>query len=289
MPANARAYWKGHIRLSLVTFPVQLYAAVTDTQKIKLHKLSKKSGERIHYKDTTESEGPVEKENIVKGYEYEKGQYVEIDDSELKKLKVESRHTIDLVQFTDLKDIDPIYFDKPYFVAPDGDIAMEAFITLRDALRDTKKVALGQITIGGRERIAAIKPCHNGLILETLRYSYEVRQAAQYFDVVDDDVKPHKDQILLAEQLIEAKSGKFDPKEFKDSYQEGLLEIIQAKLAHRKVHLPAGGPEPGNVVNIMDALKRSIAETKKKQPVKQQSAKHHAAKQHRKKAHAGAR
>ena len=284
MPANARAYWKGHIRLSLVTFPVQLYAAVTDTQKIKLHKLSKKSGERIHYKDTTESEGAVSKENIVKGYEYEKGQYVEIDDSELKKLKVESRHTIDLVQFTDLKDIDPIYFDKPYFVAPDGDIAMEAFITLRDALRDTKKVALGQITIGGRERIAAIKPCHNGLILETLRYSYEVRQAAQYFDVVDEDVKPHKDQILLAEQLIEAKSGKFDPKAFKDSYQEGLLEIIQAKLAHRKVHLPAGRPEPGNVVNIMDALKRSLAETRKKQP-----AKHHATKNHKKKAHAGAR
>lgn len=284
MPANARAYWKGHIRLSLVTFPVQLYAAVTDTQKIKLHKLSKKSGERIHYKDTTESEGAVSKENIVKGYEYEKGQYVEIDDSELKKLKVESRHTIDLVQFTDLKEIDPIYFDKPYFVAPDGDIAMEAFITLRDALRDTKKVALGQITIGGRERIAAIKPCHNGLILETLRYSYEVRQAAQYFDVVDDDVKPHKDQILLAEQLIEAKSGKFDPKAFKDSYQEGLLEIIQAKLAHRKVHLPAGRPEPGNVVNIMDALKRSLAETKKKQPAKHQPTKHH-----RKKAHAGAR
>src|SRR3982750_1339164 len=174
MPADARAYWKGHIRLSLVTFPVHLYSAVTDSQKIKLHKLSKNSGERIHYKDTTASEDKVEKHDIVKGYEYDKGQYVELEDEELKKLKVESTHTIDLVQFTDLKDIDSIYFDKPYFVAPDGDIAMEAYITLRDALHDSKKVALGQITIAGRERIAAIKACDKGLLLETLRYSYEV-------------------------------------------------------------------------------------------------------------------
>jgi DNA end-binding protein Ku len=272
MPADARAYWKGHIRLSLVTFPVHLYTAVTESQKIKLHKISKNTGERIHYKDTTASEGEVEKHDIVKGYEYDKGQYVELEDEELKKLKVESSHTIDLVQFTDLKDIDPIYFDKPYFVTPDGDIAMEAYITLRDALRDTKKVALGQITIGGRERIAAIKSCHNGLILETLRYNYEVREAARYFDYIDENVKPGKDQIALAEQLIEAKSAKFDPRAFKDNYQEGLKEIIQAKLAHRKVELPKAHAKPGNVVNIMDALKRSLAETKKK-PAKKPPAK----------------
>jgi DNA end-binding protein Ku len=268
--SNNRAYWKGHIRLSLVTFPVELYPAISDAQKVKLHKISRKSGERIHYKDTTESEGDVKKENIVKGYEYEKGHYVEIEDEELRKLKVESSHTIDLVQFTGLKDIDPIYFDKPYFIAPDGDIAMEAYITLRDALRESGKIALGQITAGGRERIAAIKACGKGLLLETLRYNYEVREADRYFGDIDAGEHPDKEQLSLAQELIEAKSGKFDPKSFKDTYQEGLLEVIKAKLGHRKVKLPKARPEPGNVVNIMDALKRSLAETggKKKKSVK---------------------
>jgi DNA end-binding protein Ku len=273
--AEARPYWTGYIRLSLVTFPVRLYAAVTSTKKIKLHKLSRNSGERIHYKDTTESEGAVEKENIVKGYEYEKGQYVEIEDAELKKLRAQSRKTIDLVQFTDLSDIDPIYFDKPYFVAPDGEIAFEAYVTLRDSLRNTHKVALGQIVIGGHERIAAIKACHNGLLMETLRYGYEVRDASKYFDDVSDDIRVDKDQLKLAEQLIEAKTSKFDPRDFKDTYQEGLMEIIKAKLAHRPVHLPAEEEEPGKVVDIMDALKRSLAEAhhRKQKPKKAPSRK----------------
>lgn len=263
MPASARPYWKGHIRLSLVTFPVLLFPAVTDTQKIRLHKISRNTGERIHYKDSTESEGLLQKKDIVKGYEYDEGQYVEIDDDELKKLKIESRHTIDLAQFTDLKDIDPIYFDKPYFIAPDGAIAMEAYVTLQQALREAKKVALGQVTLGARERIAAIKACKKGLLLETLRYNYEVREAEQYFSGIDERVKPNRDQIELARQLIQSKSGRFDPRTFKDSYQEGLQEIINAKIGHRKPHLKQGRPEPGNVVNIMDALKRSIAETKR--------------------------
>jgi DNA end-binding protein Ku len=261
--SNARAYWKGHIRFSLVTFPVHLYAAVSEAEKIRLHKLSRETGERIHYKDTTASEGTVEKEDIVKGYEYEKGHYVEIEDKELEKLKVESRHTIDLVQFTDLKNIDPIYFDKPYFIVPDGEIAMEAYVTFRDALRESGKVALGQITIAGREKIGAIKACGKGLIIETLRYNYEVREASKYFDEIDADITPTADQIGLAAQLIKAKSGKFDPRAFKDNYQEGLLEIINAKLGHRKANLPKTRSEPGNVVNIMDALKRSLAETQK--------------------------
>ncbi len=258
-----RGYWKGHIRLSLVTFPVELYAAVTETKKIRLHKLSRETGERIHYKDSTESEGVISKSDIVKGYEYEKGHYVEIEDKELEKLKVESNHTIDLVQFTDIRTIDPIYFDKPYFIAPDGDIAMEAYVTLRDALRESGKVALGQITIGGRERIGAIKACGKGLIIETLRYNYEVREASKYFEEIDEDVKPNKDQVSLAQQLIKSKSKKFDPKTFKDSYQEGLQEIINAKLAHRKAKLPKARTEPGNVVNIMDALKKSLAQAEK--------------------------
>lgn len=282
MANMARAYWTGHIRLSLVTFPVRLYAAVTDTKKIQLHKISKNSGERIHYKDSTASEGIVEKEDISKGYEYEKGQYVEISDKELKKLKAESSHTIDLVQFTDLKEIDPIYFDKPYFVAPDGDLANEAYVTVRDALFHSKKVALGQITIAGRERIAAIKACEKGLILETLRYNYEVRDAHEYFANVDNHVRISKDQVDLAELLIKQKTKKFDPKAFKDNYQEGLMELIRAKVGKRPVHIPEERPhKQENVVNIMDALKKSLAGAKgggsdRKPAKKKAAAKRHA-------------
>ena len=215
------------------------------------------------------------------GYEYEKGHYVEIEDKELKKLKAESTHTIDLVQFTELKDIDPIFFDKPYFIAPDGKIAHEAYVTVRDALFEAKKIALGQITIAGRERIAAIKACEKGLILETLRYAYEVRHANEYFDDVKDSEHANKDQIKLAQQLIDSKSKKFDPHDFKDTYQEGLLEIINAKIGHRAPNLPKIGKEPGNVVNIMDALKKSLSASgkaaksgdEKKKPAKKPAAK----------------
>lgn len=268
----ARAYWNGHIRLSLVTFPVRLYAAVTETEKIRLHKIEKKSGKRIHYTNKTEDKSDVDASDIVKGYEYEKGQYIEIEDKELKKLKAESKHTIDLVQFTDSKDIDAIYYDRPYYLVPDGPIAEEAFVTLRDSLREEKKVALGQITLAGKERIAAIKPCGKGLVLETLRYSYEVNRANEVFRDIPETVKVSKDQINLAAQLIESKSAPFDPSAFKDTYQEGLLEIINAKLQHRKPSLAASRKEPGNVVNIMDALKKSLAQTGKKAPAKKKAA-----------------
>lgn len=291
MADRARAYWMGHIRLSLVTFPVRLYAAVTDTKKIQLHKISKNTGERIHYKDSTASEDLVEKEDISKGFEYEKGQYVEISDKELRKLKAESSHTIDLVQFTDLKDIDPVYFDRPYFVAPDGDIANEAYVTVRDALASSKKVALGQITMAGRERIAAIKAYDNGLILETLRYNYEVREAKDYFADVDNHVRISKDQVELAELLIKQKTRKFDPRAFKDTYQEGLKALIEAKIGRRPIHLPEERPHrTENVVNIMDALKRSLAGAKEgaparenghaRKPVRKAAAKKPAAKAH---------
>jgi DNA end-binding protein Ku len=175
MPRERHSYWNGNVRLSLITFPVRLYAAVLQKEKIRLHKLERGTGERIHYQNVTDDGDIVEPEDIVKGYEYEKGQYVEIDDNELKKLRVESSHMLDIVQFTDIRNIDPIYFDRPYYMVPDTKLAHEAFITLRDALRSSKKVALGQITLSGKERIAAIKPACNGLVVETPRYEYEVR------------------------------------------------------------------------------------------------------------------
>ncbi len=268
-----RAYWDGHVRLSLITFPVRLYPAITDAEKIMLHKIRRSTGERIHYQNITDDQKVVPPKDIVKGYEYEKGQYVPIEDDELKALQAQSEHTIDLVQFADLDDIDPIYFDRPYFMAPEGKVAQEAFITIRDALRASKKVALGQITMAQRERIAAIKPCGKGMILETLRYNREIRKQSEYFDDIPDAKKVSKEQVELAEELIKKKSGAFDPASFKDSYQEGLLEIVNAKLHDRKPKLKAPAREPGKVINIMDALKRSLGEDSARKPPKKASKK----------------
>jgi DNA end-binding protein Ku len=254
------AFWTGHIRLSLVTFPVRLYNAVTETQKIRLHKYDRESGERIHYRNVNEEGEEVEPEDIVRGYEYEKGSFVPIEDEELEKLRIESRHTIDLVQFTPLSSIDPIFYHNPYFIAPEGEIALEAYLTLREALRESRKVALGQIVLSNRERIAAIKPCGKGMIMETLRYNYEVREAEEYFDDIKE-LSIDKDQLKLARQLIESKSADFEPQHFKDSYQQGLQEIINAKLEHRKPDLGHDSGPPGKVINIMDAMRKSLAQS----------------------------
>ncbi len=274
-----RSIWNGHIRLSLVTFPVHLYAAVTESEKVRLHKVDRESGKRIHYQNVTDDQEVVEAEDIAKGYEYEKGQYILLEDEEVAQLRSESSHMIDLVQFTDLKNIDAIYFDKPYFIAPDGKVAAEAFVTLRDSLRQSGKAALGQITMAGKERISVIKPCGKGLVLETLRYAYEVRKASEYFTDIPENIKVSKDQVDLAAQLINSKTGDFDPAAFKDRYQEGLLEIIQAKMHHKKIPIGPKEAAPAKVINIMDALKKSLEQTgKKSAPKKTAAAKKPAAK-----------
>lgn len=275
----AHAYWKGHIRLSLVSFPVRLHAATTESEKISLHQYDKDTGDRIRYQKTNEEGEAVPDEDIIKGYEYEKGSYVPVDDDDLEKLRVESKHTLDLVQFSDVDDIDPIYFDKAYYVAPEGEIAEEAFLTVREALKASKKAAIGQIVLGNKERIVCLRPCCNGLILNTLRYAYEVRENERYFEDIPKKADINKEQLTLAEQLIEQKTKDFDPKKFKDHYQEGLLEIIEAKLKGKKIP-NAPKPEKGqNVVNIVDALKRSLEQSggggksppKKKAPAKKAS------------------
>lgn len=259
MPQHA--YWKGHIRLSLVTFPVRLYPAVTQSEKIRLHKYDKGTGQRIRYQNVNEEGEVVDTDDIVKGYEYEKGAYIPIEDDEIENLRLESKHTIDLVQFSDLSAIDPIYYDNPYYVAPDNDMAMEAYVTVRDALKKSKKVAVGQVIIANRERIVALKACGKGLILETLRYNYEVRKAEEYFDDIRQDEKPNDDQLDLALELIKKKSAAFEPKKFKDLYQEGLKEIIAAKMEKRSPRLKEEKAAPGKVINIMDALRKSLEQS----------------------------
>lgn len=263
MPQHA--YWSGHIRLSLVTFPIRLYAATSSSEKISLHKYDRESGQRIHYQNVNEEGETVEAEDIVMGYEYEKGSFIPIEDEEIDKLRLESKHTIDLVQFADLSSIDPIYFDAPYYVAPDGDIAQDAYLTLREVLKRSKKVALGQVVLHNKERIVAIKPIGKGLVMETLRYDYEVRRAEDYFDGIQKDADLNEEQLELAEELVNRKTASFDPKKFKDLYQEGLKEIIAAKLEKRPAKLQKGSPPPGNVVNIVDALRKSLEQSNSKE------------------------
>lgn len=259
MPQHA--YWTGHIRLSLVTFPVRLYPAVTQSEKIRLHKYDKDTGSRIRYQNINEEGEVVDADDIVRGYEYEKGSFVTIEDDEIENLRLESKHTVDLVQFVDLSSIDPIYFDNPYYVAPDNELAQEAYITVRDALKKSKKVAVGQVIIANRERIVALKACGKGLILETLRYNYEVRKAEEYFDDIKANAEPNDDQLDLALELIKRKSGDFDPSKFKDLYQEGLKEIIAAKMEKRSPRLKEEKAAPGKVINIMDALRKSLEQS----------------------------
>ena len=253
-----RPYWKGHIRLSLVSFEIQLYAASRAAREFPLHQIDKKSGERIRYQTIVPGKGPVPRDEIIKGYEYEKDHYVLIEPEELEKLKLESKHTIDLVQFVDTHDIDVLYFDRPYYVAPSGELAEEAFRVVRDALRQTKKYALGQIVLAGRERIAALKPCGKGMLLETLRYGEEVREAESYFSDVED--KPaDAEQLELAKQLIKQKSSKFRPEKFKDHYDDAMRELIKAKLGDKHAKKVSEEKRPtAQVINLMDALKKSL-------------------------------
>ncbi|PSJ15968.1 non-homologous end joining protein Ku [Nitrosomonas supralitoralis] len=257
-----RPYWKGHIRLSLVTFPVRLYPAVTQSEKVRLHKYDKDTGQRIHYQNVNEDGDVVEADDIVKGYEYEKGVFIPIEDKEIEKLRLESKQTIDLVQFADLSSIDPIYFDNPYYVSPDSKLAQEAYVTIRDALKKSKKVAIGQVIIANRERIVALKACRKGLILETLRYNYEVRKAEKYFEDIDPNTESEKDQMDLALELIKRKSSDFNPTKFKDLYQEGLKEIIEAKMEKRAPRVKGEKMPIGKVISIMDALRKSVEQSK---------------------------
>lgn len=273
-----RAYWRGHVRLALVHFPVRLHAAVTGANKISLNMIHEPTGRRIHYQTVAEDVGPVDKSEIVKGYEVGKNRYVTLEDEDLAKLKLESRHTIDLVQFVDARDIDAIYYDRPYFMTPDGDLAEEAYCVIRDALRESGRVALGQVVLSGREKLVAIKPCGRGLLLETLRYAEDLREAEEYFGSIAT-ATGDPDQVDMARALIDAKTKAFDPGAFTDRYQDGLRELIAAKTAGEEItEVAADSGRAGNVVNLMEALKASLrdaapppAPKKKRSPPKRKS------------------
>ena len=259
----ARPIWRGQIRLALVSIPVELYPATKSGASIAFHQVHEPSGKRIRYEKVVPGVGPVDRDEIMKGYEVSKGHYVLLDPEEIEKVKLESKKTLDLVQFVDIGDIDAMYYEKPYYVVPADDLAEDAFIVLRDALRKSKKIGIGQLAMRGQEYVVALKPCGRGMLLETLRYADEVHKANSYFREIGDS-KPDEDMLDLAEMLIEKKTGEFDPKEFHNRYIDALRELIeekQRKKGEKIIQDPdADKPPPkgSNVIDLMAALKKSL-------------------------------
>ncbi|MBO9518489.1 MAG: Ku protein [Porphyrobacter sp.] len=271
----ARAYWQGQIRLALVSIPVEVYAATKSGATIAFHQIHEPSGKRINYEKVVQGIGPVDRDEIVKGYEVSKGNYVILEDDEIEAAKVESRKTLDLVQFVDAGEIDVFYFEKPYYVVPADDLAEEAFIVLREALRKSNKVGVGQISVRGREQLVSLKPCGKGLVLETLRYEDEVREAQGYFKGIGTE-KPSKDLLDLATTLIDQRSAPFDAGEFHDRYVDALKALIakKQKAKGKKILEDVAEPEVArgsNVIDLMAALKKSVGG--EKAPAKKPAAK----------------
>jgi DNA end-binding protein Ku len=262
---GTRPYWTGHIRISLVSFPVNVYSAVESSRKIAMHEIYRPTGERIHHQNVAGGE-PVEREDIIKGYEFEKDSYVLIEPEEIDEIKVPSKETLDIAQFVDEDDINPIYFEKPYFVTPAGDIPDDAYIVIRDALRDTNKIGLGQISMAGREHICAIGPAGKGMFMQTLRYGEEIRNPEKYFSDISENI-PSEEEIDMARELIKRKSAHFDPFKFHDHYKDALQELINAKIENRKPEYEEDIVAP-KVVNLMDALKKSLAKNNDAAPVR---------------------
>jgi DNA end-binding protein Ku len=258
---GAQSLWSGNLRLALVMVPVRIYPAIRTGARIEFHQVHEPSGKRIHYQKVVTGIGPVDTDEIVKGFDLGDGQYVLLKPEEIDDLKLEAKRTLDLVQFVPQGEIDPIWFERPCYVVPDGELAEEAYGVLRDALRATKTLALGQFVMRGREYVAAIKPCGRGLLLETLRFADEVREAAPFFADADD-ARPDPELLNLARELIARKTAPFDPERFHDHYTEALRDLIDAKAKHRKpVSVDESEPSGGaRIIDLVDALKRSVAQ-----------------------------
>jgi len=262
MPAT-RPIWKGQLRLSLVSIPVELYSATKTNAKPSFRQIHEPTGKPINYEKVVAGVGPVDKDEIMKGFEYEKGDYVLLTDDEIDAVKLETRKTLELTQFVGACEIDPIYFDKPYFVVPADELAEDAFRVIRDALRQTQKVGLGQLALRGKEYLVAIKPTGTGLLLETLHYETEIRKSDPFFAEISAK-KAEPELLEVATALIERKSAPFDAGVFKDHYQTALRELIARKVKSKgkkiKAEPEAEEPTPkgGNVVDLMAALKQSL-------------------------------
>jgi DNA end-binding protein Ku len=252
-----RAYWKGYLKLSLVSCPIALFPATSEREKISFHQLNKETGNRIRYKKVDADTGDeVDSADVVKGYELAKGEYIELDPEELEAVALESKRIIDIDEFVPRDEIDELYLRDPYYVVPDGDVGQQAFAVIREAIRKEGMVALAKIVFTSREHVIALEPRGKGLMGITLRYPYEVRQEDDYFDTIEDEKIP-KDMLDLAVHIVETKTGHFKPKQFKDDYEDALKDLLRKKQKGEKIERPKEHA-PSNVINLMDALRQSV-------------------------------
>jgi DNA end-binding protein Ku len=256
--APPRAYWKGSLKLSLVSCPVLLYPASTSVDKTRFHMINKETGNRLKQQMVDAETGDVvEADQKGRGYELKKGEYIEIDRDELEAVQIESNHTIDIDSFVPRDEIDKRYLNHPYYIAPDGKAGIDAFAVIRDAMKDQDRVALARIVLTNREHIIAIEPLDKGLLGTTLRYPYELRDEDDYFGDIKNP-KISKDMIELASHILNSKAAHFDPSKFKDDYENALKALVKRKAAGKPVKAPEREDRPDNVISLMDALKQSL-------------------------------
>jgi DNA end-binding protein Ku len=261
-----RANWKGFLRLSLVTCPVALYPATSDTEKVSFNQINRKTGHRIKYAKVDADTGEeVAAEDIMKGYKVDTDTYIEVSKDELDDIALESTHTIEIDEFVPKSDIDSRYLIRPYYLVPDGKVGHDAFAVIRETIRSMNKVAIGRVVLTNREHIVALEPLGQGLMGTLLRYPYEVRGEQEYFDGIQD-VKVTKDMLDLAQHIVEKKSGSFEPEHFEDHYESALIDLINKKRSGLPTAAKAAPKSGGNVINLMDALKRSLASEKQSAP-----------------------
>lgn len=259
-----RPIWKGQIRLSLVSIPVELFSATSSAGSVSFHQIDRNSGQRIHYEKVADGVGPVSAEDIVRGFEVAKDEYVVLTDEELDAVKLETRKTLDLVQFVETSEIPPLYYDKPYYVVPQDELAEDAFRVVRDALRHGKKTGLGQITMRGKEYLVALRPCGSGMLLETLHYADELRKADELFEDIAEG-EADDELLAVAKELIERKTSPFKAKAFKNHYVAAVKELVAEKRRkHGKLKIEEddeeekAAPKKSNVVDLMASLKKSL-------------------------------
>lgn len=257
--APARPYWKGYLKLSLVSCPICLYSGASSTERVSFRQINRKSGNRLRQQLIDEvTREPVEGPDKGHGYEYAKNAYIMVDDDELDAIAIESTHTIEIESFVPRDQIDKRYLDSPYYITPNGQVGQEAFAVIREAMRGKDMVGLGRVVLSKRERVIMLEPWEKGLIATTLRYPYEVRDATEYFeDIPSLTVEP--EMLRLAEQILKSKATDFEPSQFIDHYEEALVDILKKKQAGIVVSRERAVPQPQNVINIIDALRQSIA------------------------------
>ncbi|MDP2121349.1 MAG: Ku protein [Hoeflea sp.] len=268
----ARPIWKGQLRLSLVSIPVEMYSATKTGARISFRQIHGPSGKPVSYQKTVPGIGPIDAGDIMKGFEYEKDQFLLIDPESVEEIKLETKKTLELVQFVDACEISPLYFNKPYYLVPADDLAEDAYRVVRDALRETKMVGLGQVTMRGKEYLAAVKPCGDGLLLETLHYADEIRDAEPLFKDIEDDTSD-SDLLEVAKSLITRKTASFKAEAFKDNYTLALKDLIDRKTrskSTKRVRTDDSSGDSGgsgdNVIDLMAALKQSLAKAEGGKP-----------------------